>query len=176
MSEGWKLDDLAARSGFSVRTLRYYLSRGLLPAPAFRGPETTYDEMYLLRLQAIRALSAAHQPLDDIAQRLANVTPGELARLAAGEGPAATAGATAVPSVPPSPRFPVEHAVRFRLAEGLVLEARDPLDPEAERVLRAILELLRRPPPAAQHVPPASAGPLPVSPPPSAPSKKAKRR
>ena len=91
MSEGWKLDDLAARSGFSVRTLRYYLSRGLLPAPAFRGPETTYDETYLARLQAIRALSAAHEPLDAIAARLANVTPTELLRLAAGEGPSSVA-------------------------------------------------------------------------------------
>lgn len=177
MSEGWKLDDLAARSGFSVRTLRYYLSRGLLPAPAFRGPETSYDESYLLRLQAIRALSAAHEPLDAIAERLANVTPTELARLAAGEAPAsAEHPATAVPPAAPA-RFPLERTVRFRLAEGLTLEARDPLDAESERLLRSILEHLRGPP-GAPKISPNTATPDDPSPPSSSPSppKKARRR
>ena len=185
MSEGWKLDDLAARSGFSVRTLRYYLSRGLLPAPAFRGPETTYDETYLARLQAIRALSAAHEPLDAIAARLANVTPTELLRLAAGEGPSSVAAPVVVPSGggAPSPRFPIERTVRFQLAEGLVLEARDPLDAAAERVLRSVLEHLRGPP-QPPDVPPPLRGnpPFPQSPAdpsaefPATPPKKARRR
>lgn len=183
MSEGWKLDDLAARSGFSVRTLRYYLSRGLLPAPAFRGPETTYDESYLLRLQAIRALSAAHEPLDAIAARLANVTPAELARLAAGEGPNVTdEHPPAIAPVVGAPRFPIERTVRFQLAEGLVLEARDPIDPAAERVLRSILEHLRGPPPGSPGPDPErttdpSSSAVPAASPAASPaSKKARRR
>ena len=33
----YKLDDLAAAAGVSPRTVRYYVQRGLLPAPPFRG-------------------------------------------------------------------------------------------------------------------------------------------
>lgn len=184
MSEGWKLDDLAARSGFSVRTLRYYLSRGLLPAPPFRGPETTYDETYLLRLQAIRALSAAHEPLDAIAARLANVTPAELQRLAAGEDPEASPATRAPPVVGAAPvgRFPIERTVRFQLADGLVLEARDPLDPHAEHTLLRILEHLRGPPhpppPPPLRNPPFPLDPDPRTSPasPDNPTKKARRR
>jgi len=52
----FKLDELAAAAGVSGRTVRYYVQRGLLPAPQFRGRDTAYDEEHLLRLQAIRRM------------------------------------------------------------------------------------------------------------------------
>lgn len=48
--------DLALRSGVSVRTIRYYQSRGLLGAPARRGRSAQYDESHLSRLRVIAAL------------------------------------------------------------------------------------------------------------------------
>ena len=44
----WKLDELAERAGVSARTVRYYVQRGLVPAPEFRGPETAYGPEHVL--------------------------------------------------------------------------------------------------------------------------------
>ena len=66
----YKIDELARASGMSVRTVRYYVQRGLLPAAAFRGKDTAYDHGHLVRLRAIRRLQEAFFPLDAIAVEL----------------------------------------------------------------------------------------------------------
>ena len=63
----WKLDELAREAGVAPRTVRYYVQRGLLPPPVFRGPDTVYEERHLLRLLAIRRLQQAFLPLERIA-------------------------------------------------------------------------------------------------------------
>lgn len=78
----WKLPELAAEAGVSPRTVRYYVQRGLLPAPPFRGPDTVYGEEHLLRLKAIRALQARFLPLDAIQVELARLDADALRRLA----------------------------------------------------------------------------------------------
>jgi DNA-binding transcriptional MerR regulator len=50
----YSLDDLAALGGISTRTLRYYLSEGLLPPPLGRGPGKHYDDAHLTRLQSLQ--------------------------------------------------------------------------------------------------------------------------
>ena len=50
----YKLEELARAAGTSPRTVRYYVQRGLLPAPAFRGKDTAYGPEHLVRLRAIR--------------------------------------------------------------------------------------------------------------------------
>ncbi len=64
------VDQLAERSGASVRTIRYYQSEGLLPAPARRGREARYDGSHLARLEAIADLQARGLRLNAIADLL----------------------------------------------------------------------------------------------------------
>jgi DNA-binding transcriptional MerR regulator len=64
------VDQLAERSGASVRTIRYYQSEGLLPAPARHGREARYDASHLARLEAIAGLQARGLRLSAIADLL----------------------------------------------------------------------------------------------------------
>ncbi|MCU0264809.1 MAG: MerR family transcriptional regulator [Actinomycetia bacterium] len=50
------ITELAARSGFSVRNIRAYQARGLLPPPEIRGRAGHYDQEHLDRLALVRAL------------------------------------------------------------------------------------------------------------------------
>lgn len=65
------LDQLAAASGFSPRTIRYYISRGLVPRPRKAGPGACYGPEHLQRLEAIRQWQSQGLTLVEIAQRLA---------------------------------------------------------------------------------------------------------
>jgi DNA-binding transcriptional MerR regulator len=97
----FKLDELAAAAGVSGRTVRYYVQRGLLPAPQFRGRDTAYDEEHLLRLQAIRRMQDQYLPLDAIQAELARALAGR-AR-AARRRPTAEADALADAAAAPVP-------------------------------------------------------------------------
>jgi DNA-binding transcriptional MerR regulator len=64
------IDQLAAASGFTARTIRSYTTRGLLPPPRLRGRTGLYDQEHLSRLSAVRhmlddgfTLAAAEQLL-----------------------------------------------------------------------------------------------------------------
>ena len=50
------VDELAARTGMTVRTVRFYASEGLLPAPRRRGRVAYYGARHRLRLDLIRTL------------------------------------------------------------------------------------------------------------------------
>jgi DNA-binding transcriptional MerR regulator len=52
------IDQLAARSGTSVRTIRFYAQRGLLPPPQLRGRTGLYGPDHLARLELVTELSA----------------------------------------------------------------------------------------------------------------------
>jgi DNA-binding transcriptional MerR regulator len=80
----WKLAQLAGRAGLTPRTVRYYVQRGLLPPPVFRGVDTTYNEDHLLRLKAIRRLQARFLPLDAIQVELERLNPEAIRALAEG--------------------------------------------------------------------------------------------
>jgi len=80
----WKLAQLAGRAGLAPRTVRYYVQRGLLPAPVFRGADTTYNEDHLLRLKAIRRLQERFLPLDAIQAELQRLSPDGIRALAEG--------------------------------------------------------------------------------------------
>ena len=63
------LADLCARTGVTVRTVRYYVQQGLLPSPG-TGPHARYQQDHLDRLRLIRQLQKAHLPLVEIRRRL----------------------------------------------------------------------------------------------------------
>src|SRR3954447_4702107 len=50
------IDELAARTGMTVRTVRFYATEGLLPAPERRGRVAYYGAPHRMRLELIRTL------------------------------------------------------------------------------------------------------------------------
>lgn len=52
----YRIEDLAHRSGATVRTIRAYQDRGLLPKPERRGRANVYDDSHLARLRQIADL------------------------------------------------------------------------------------------------------------------------
>jgi Ca-activated chloride channel family protein len=153
----WKLAELAAAAGVSPRTVRYYVQRGLIPAPPFKGPDTVYGEEHLRRLKAIRVLQARFMPLDAIQVELLRLSPEELRQLSEAALPT---DPLPPPPAPPASETPepvkyrcmgpptIKQAVvagyrRWELAPGLELHLADSADEKtralAERV-RALIE------------------------------------
>lgn len=62
--------ELSALTGLPVRTIRYYISQGLIPSADKEGPSTRYPEATLARLRLITRLRDAHLPLAEIRKRL----------------------------------------------------------------------------------------------------------
>ncbi|HVW81962.1 MAG TPA: MerR family transcriptional regulator [Mycobacteriales bacterium] len=52
----YRIDDLARAAGMTVRNVRAYQERGLLPPPSLRGRTGWYDERHLARLRLIGGL------------------------------------------------------------------------------------------------------------------------
>ena len=74
----YTIDELADLAGVSVRTVRYYVSQGLLSVDVTPGPGPKYDDNHLARLRLIRRLQAEHLPLAEIRQRLSGVSDAAL--------------------------------------------------------------------------------------------------
>lgn len=69
------VDELARRSGTSVRTIRFYAGRGLLPPPRLRGRTGLYGPDHLARLELVNELSALGFTLAAIEQHLRRLPP-----------------------------------------------------------------------------------------------------
>jgi DNA-binding transcriptional MerR regulator len=69
------VDELAARSGTTVRTIRFYAGRGLLPPPRLRGRTGLYGPEHLARLELVNELSALGFTLSAIENHLRRVPP-----------------------------------------------------------------------------------------------------
>jgi DNA-binding transcriptional MerR regulator len=67
------IDELAARTGTTVRTVRFYATEGLLPAPVKRGRVAYYDERHRLRLDLVRTLQDHGYTLAAIERVLARI-------------------------------------------------------------------------------------------------------
>lgn len=134
MSEtSYKLDELAKAAGTSPRTVRYYVQRGLLPPPVFRGKDSAYGRDHLVRLRAIKKLQDAYLPLDAIAAELDGRSTEEIERIARAEHA----------HVPAPPR--VSNASTWHhhaLAQGLSLEVADDAPPESKALADQILKLI----------------------------------
>ena len=63
----YAIGELADLAGVTPRTIRYYVSIGLLPAPEQAGPRTRYGDGHLKRLRLIRNLQRQHLPLGESA-------------------------------------------------------------------------------------------------------------
>jgi DNA-binding transcriptional MerR regulator len=96
--------ELAEAAGVSIRTIRYYITEGLLPPPEERGPSASYSTGHLDRLRLIGRLKDAYLPLREIRRRLDGLDDdavrGLLARLGPGGG--ARSPSSPVAESPPS--------------------------------------------------------------------------
>jgi DNA-binding transcriptional MerR regulator len=136
-----KLEELAKQSGVSARTVRYYVQRGLLPAPEFRGRDTTYNEVHLHRLKAIRKLQERFLPLDAIETELKRSSAEEIRKL--GEGvQESKRESKAHPYREPVqlvPRAEATEWVRWEILPGLEIHVSD----RANAMTRSLAEELR---------------------------------
>lgn len=80
--ERYQLTELADLAGVTPRTVRYYLSQGLLPAATQSGPATRYGETHLARLRVIRRLQSEHLPLAEIRRRMDGLDDVDIMELA----------------------------------------------------------------------------------------------
>lgn len=77
----YSLGDLERETQTTGRTIRYYISEGLLPPAYGRGPTATYDLGHLLRLRHIASLKEQRLGLQEIRERLAGLTDEDIAAL-----------------------------------------------------------------------------------------------
>jgi DNA-binding transcriptional MerR regulator len=68
--EGFVVEELSRRTGITVRSLRSYQSRKLLPPPVVRGRTGFYDERHVARIELIKDLQSEGFKLDSIARML----------------------------------------------------------------------------------------------------------
>jgi len=139
VKDTFRLEELAAEAGVSPRTVRYYVQKGLLPAPQFRGKDTSYDRDHLLRLRVIRRLQEAYLPLEAIAVELATRTPAELEAIAGG---APTKIAPPPPVSPVVPRPAGEIWTRLTPRPGLELALAHHASRETRELFEAIVRLI----------------------------------
>jgi DNA-binding transcriptional MerR regulator len=117
------VDQLAARTGTTVRTIRYYAGRGLLPPPQLRGRTGLYGPDHVARLLLVAELSALGFTLTAIERYLE--------RLPRSAGPEELALQLALLTPwAPEPLDEVDHA-------GLEERAGRPLDTDAVDTLVA---------------------------------------
>jgi DNA-binding transcriptional MerR regulator len=69
------IDELAARTGLTVRTVRFYATEGLLPPPERRGRIAYYDARHRMRLDLIRTLQEHGYTLAAIERVLERIPP-----------------------------------------------------------------------------------------------------
>jgi DNA-binding transcriptional MerR regulator len=76
---GWLIRELAEMTAVSVRTLRHYVTQGLLTPTELRGTATRYQRRELLRLLAVmRARQETKRTLHKIKRRLDELAETEL--------------------------------------------------------------------------------------------------
>ncbi len=73
--------ELEALTGVNGRTIRYYITEGLLSPAYGRGSSATYDHDHFLRLQAINQMKEQRLPLRSIKEQLEQLTTEDLAMM-----------------------------------------------------------------------------------------------
>jgi DNA-binding transcriptional MerR regulator len=143
--ERYSIGELAERAGVSRRTVRFYVQRGLLPAPLGRGRGEHYDATHLTAVGRIKALQLAGASLEDIRSRLSPdpaPTPPDTPQPTPGAG----GGPVSCP-LSPVPRAGGGRYIRQTVLPGVELhlsEAHPPLSESQLAALAAFLNELSR--------------------------------
>jgi DNA-binding transcriptional MerR regulator len=101
------LTELADAAELNPRAVRFYIQRGLIPAPAGLGRGRHYGREHLEALQRIRELQTAGHSLDAIGQIL--------------QGKAAEVAAEMEAPAPPPPALSAELWTKLKIARGVEL-------------------------------------------------------
>jgi len=75
----YTLQELTSATGVTPRTVRYYVSEGLLPPPVAAGPRSYYTETHLQRLRLIVHLKDTYLPLREIRRRPQELSDDDIA-------------------------------------------------------------------------------------------------
>ena len=81
----YTIADLARLTGLNVRTLRYWISQGLIPASGESGPGAHYGDGHLDRVRLIKRLQAEYLPNAEIRRRLSDLSDADVASLVGDE-------------------------------------------------------------------------------------------
>jgi DNA-binding transcriptional MerR regulator len=124
----YNIDELAALAGVTRRTVRYYVTRGLLPSPTGLGRGRHYTAEHLARLVEIRERQEAGEPLSEIEARLS----------------CQDSGAPSSGTPPPGEAPGLEPWTRLIVEDGIELHLRGVrLDPaRARQIQLAVLQAL----------------------------------
>ena len=95
------VDELAARVGVPVRTLRFYIAEKLLPGPSSRGRGASYGRDHLLRLRLIRRLAERRVPIAEIRDTLTRLSTPDVESLLQSEDRRAAALERTSPATSP---------------------------------------------------------------------------
>ena len=81
----YTIEELANLTETKVRTIRYYIVKGLMPVRETRGRCALYTNAHLQRLQLILKIKAANLPLETIKSHLNSVSDENIASLLTSE-------------------------------------------------------------------------------------------
>ncbi len=137
MERRYKIQDLVQVSGIPRRTIRYYVQRGLLPAPLGSGRGHYYTQDHLQRLQRIREMQRAGRSLDEI-----GVLLDEPVVEASDEAPVLRSAPRDGDRAPDP--VDLDLVTRVRLAEGVELSFAPPARVPSPARLRALVAAARR--------------------------------
>lgn len=126
--------ELAEATGAKPRSLRYWISLGLLPSPRLRGSRTTYGADHLAHARAVVRLREQGLGFGEIRRRLVKASSDELARLGAPH----PVPLDAPPPPPSPPTYPAERWERVVLMPGLELAVRADAAPVLRRIAQDI--------------------------------------
>ena len=121
-SERYTINELQELTGFTRRTIRYYIQEKLLEPPAGRGRGGFYFDSHLERLRQIKALQDDGLKLSEIQKVLLK-----------GEGPQLS------PAREVWIRYPIDPGIEIHISRELEEREKRKLD-EIVRVARAILK------------------------------------
>ena len=80
MEQTFSMSELVQLTGLDARTIRYYITQGLLPKPLKRGRGADYSQSHLDRLKLIVVLKGTLK-LDEIQAKLNSASPDEIRQL-----------------------------------------------------------------------------------------------
>jgi DNA-binding transcriptional MerR regulator len=106
------IHELAERAGISVRTIRYYITEGLLPQPNYQGKYSYYNLHYLDRLDLIRRLKQSYLPLREIREIMNALTDSQV-RLKLMEQPSPNPELSSRPGAANAAGRPGEKALQY---------------------------------------------------------------
>jgi DNA-binding transcriptional MerR regulator len=135
------LDALCDAAGVTVRTVRYYISEGLLPPPEGHGVQARYSQEHLDRLHVIARLKEQYLPLREIRRSLDATTPREIAEAAGQSRQVVTMEDAVAPPPAAAPPTYTETNDRLGFASGV-----------ADEPMRARRRVADRPSSAADYI------------------------